>query len=77
MLRTIESIGTDASPAIPAIITALDDPDPPNRRLAAELLGRFGRPAASAQPALRRLLDDPDPDVRRAASDALLNIEER
>jgi HEAT repeat protein len=76
-LRAIESIGSGASPAIPAITQTLNDSDHMVRQQAARLLGRFGPAAAQATTALRRALQDPEPEVRRAASDALLNIEGR
>jgi HEAT repeat protein len=74
VIHTIEGIGTDARPVIPALAAALTASDPRVRQAVAGALGKFGPDAAEAEPALRRALEDDNPDVRIAASDALLRI---
>jgi HEAT repeat protein len=74
IMSALESIGTEARPAIADLIRVLNDPDIRARQKAAEVLGRFGPAAASAEPALRKALDNESPEVRRAAGEALLTI---
>jgi HEAT repeat protein len=40
-LRTLQGLGVEAEPAIPALRAALDDPDARVRRLAGEVLGKL------------------------------------
>jgi len=70
-LRRLERLGARASPAVPALITGLTDPDPAIRREIAEVLGRIGPTANQAVPALTTALKDPERDVRAAAARAL------
>ncbi|MBA2955424.1 hypothetical protein GON03_13890 [Nocardioides sp. MAH-18] len=61
-------------PAVPRLITLLDDPDPHHRAAAVRLIGLLGSAAAEADelPALLpALLRDMSADVRAAAADAL------
>jgi HEAT repeat protein len=79
ILHTVEGIGTDAAPALAAVARELNirqEPDPRVRRIAAEVLGRFGRLAAPYEGALRQALSDYDESVRRAASAAMLSLKE-
>ena len=63
-----DALGRIGAAAVPALITALRDPDPAVRLKAVEVLGRMGDDAAAAVPDLIKLLDDPDPEVRKAAA---------
>jgi hypothetical protein len=63
-----DALGRIGAAAVPALVTALRDPDPAVRLKAVEVLGRMGDDAAAAVPDLIKLLDDPDPDVRKAAT---------
>ncbi len=72
--------GAPAQRALPQVLSALTDPDVRVRRMAAETLGRLGRPAddGSAQRALvalRRALSDEDAEVRMSAAEAMLSID--
>jgi HEAT repeat protein len=60
-----------AAKAVPVLIEALEEPDPPTRLHAAESLGLLGPLAADAADALKKLQDDPDEEVRAAAAKAL------
>ncbi|MCK9298909.1 MAG: HEAT repeat domain-containing protein [Methanoculleus sp.] len=58
--------------ALPALLTALDDPDPRIRMWAAYTLGMIGD--VGAAPALMEALEDTDPGVVRWAAAALRRI---
>ena len=58
-LDRLAKFGTLAAPAIPDLISALDDPEPKMRARAAYLLGSIGPAAKEAVPALIRLLRNP------------------
>jgi HEAT repeat protein len=74
-MRALRAVGTGAKSAIPDIgQTLATDPEATVRRVAAEVLGGFGKDASSQAPILRDHLDDVDPEVRRNASEALLKI---
>jgi HEAT repeat protein len=62
------------SPAVPALITALHDPDRNLRWYAASVLGDLGTEAAPAVPALTSALHDEDSEVRLYAILALGNL---
>jgi len=51
------SLGPDAESAAPALLDALQDPDPYVQSVAAEVVPQVGTPAADAVPALAVLLD--------------------
>lgn len=61
-------------PAVPALVEALQSPDPNLRQQAADTLARIGPAASTAVPALTALLDDPDPRVKKSAVRALGQI---
>jgi len=61
------SLGSDAEPAVPALVDAFRHADADVRRGAARALGEIGPPAVHA---LRRALDDPNVEVRRNAVEA-------
>lgn len=69
-----DSLGRMGAAAVPNLITALQDPNPSVRALAARVLARIGPEAVIAVPALTQLLEDSDADVRRAATRALGQI---
>jgi HEAT repeat protein len=73
-LHALEGIGRAAQPAIPAIIKALQAPEPVVRKTAAIVLGKFGPSAREAGTALQMAMQDSDAEVRQAAGDALLAI---
>ena len=54
-----------------ALVTALADPDPDTRRLAAALLGRAGALRPDERQRLATLVDDPSPGVRAEVAAAL------
>lgn len=60
-----------AAKAVPVLIEALEEPDPPTRLHAAEALRLLGPLAGDAAGALKRLENDPDEGVREAAAKAL------
>jgi HEAT repeat protein len=65
------NMGTKAAPAVPSLVSTLDDPDPKIRSAAAYALGGIGADAESAVPKLVTHLSDQDPDVRAASAQAL------
>jgi HEAT repeat protein len=67
-------LGSQAAPAVPALIETLEDPEPVVRREAAFTLGAIGPEADEAVPALIELLEDEDQDVQHAACYALGKI---
>jgi HEAT repeat protein len=74
-MRALRAVGSNAQSAIPDIgQTLATDPEATVRRVAAEVLGGFGKDASSQAPILRDRLDDVDPEVRRNASESLLKI---
>jgi HEAT repeat protein len=62
---------------LPALVTAVRDPDPRVRQWAAWALGRVGRRGKAAVPALTALLQDEDDKVRETAAKALARIDPR
>ena len=58
-------MGTDA---VPALIQALQNPDPEVRLSTARVLGQIGEGAVDAVPALIQLLQDEDETVRGGAN---------
>ena len=76
-IQAIGDLGTDARPAVPALITVLKRDDASTRAKAAWALGQVGPSARLAIPALRGLASsDSNPHVREAAQSALLRIEQ-
>jgi len=69
-----DALGRIGSAAVPALVQALQSPDPQVRRKGIEVLGRMGREAADAVPALVPLLDDPDPTIRKTTARTLGQI---
>jgi len=69
-----DALGRIGAAAVPALVTALRDPEPSVRLKAVEVLGRMGDDAQGAVPDLIRLLDDSDADVRKAATRTLGRI---
>ena len=65
----LAALGRDA---LPALLSALGDPDPRLRMWAAYTLGMIGD--AGAAPALMEALEDTDPGVARWAAAALRSI---
>ncbi len=71
-VEVLENMGTDAAPAIPALVERLSDPDRFVRWAAVRTLGRLApRLPDQVVPAAARLLDDDDLDVQVAAAGAL------
>lgn len=71
-IDALENLGEEATPAGPALLQALADPDPFVRWSAARTLGRLrGVDAGKVVGGLRPLLGDRDLDVRLAAAGAL------
>jgi hypothetical protein len=61
--------------AAPVLLVLLRDHDPRVRLIAAEGLGRIGKPARTAIPALVETLEDEDLEVSNEAEDALFRID--
>ncbi|HVS75558.1 MAG TPA: HEAT repeat domain-containing protein [Steroidobacteraceae bacterium] len=64
----------DLRPALPALLTALQDSDPGVRAWAAQDISDMGEAAAIAVPRLRAMLRSPDPGSRGSACNALGRI---
>jgi HEAT repeat protein len=74
--KTIKELTAIGQPAVPALATALHDPDCRTRRAAAEILGRIGPAARDAVPALMDALPRP-PNSRvcgRAAESGPIDV---
>jgi HEAT repeat protein len=71
----LDQFGTEASPAIPALLKAVADPEKVVRCLALQMLGRMGRrldeKRADAVPVILKATDDASLEVRVAALEAL------
>ena len=59
-----QALAETGTPAVPALIQALDDKDPTTVRLAAQALGEIGPEAKDAVPGLTRALGSKDVEVR-------------
>ncbi|MUG95287.1 HEAT repeat domain-containing protein [Scytonema sp. UIC 10036] len=70
----IDDLVTVGKPAIPALITALQDRDPQVRASAAIILGQMGPNAGEAAPAILQAIGDKDPAVRSSAVQAIQKI---
>jgi HEAT repeat protein len=78
IMETIQGIGTDARPALPAVAWILRNRELPSnvRVVAARTLGRFGPLANGQLKDLREVMTtDPDDELRQAASLAVLSID--
>jgi HEAT repeat protein len=67
-------LGTMATPAVPALVALVNDPDPGVRATAVSVLVQFGPEAQAAVPALLKCLNDPRSWVRTEAMLCLGNI---
>ncbi|MGB8701759.1 MAG: HEAT repeat domain-containing protein [Thermosynechococcaceae cyanobacterium] len=73
-LEAADALINIGTPALPALVTALQSPDPNLRWHAATVLGDLGPEAASAVPDLMVALQDTDPQVRLYTTLALGNL---
>ena len=73
-VKLLGTIGADASPAVPALIDALHDPESRTRAQVAKALGRIGPGASVAVPALTEMTKDEWWYVRENAAVALGKI---
>jgi HEAT repeat protein len=73
-VHTLEVIGPDAKPAVPALIERLPDPSPAVRDATTSALRAIGTDVKSAGPALANLLRDPDRIVRIGAAKTLIHL---
>jgi HEAT repeat protein len=67
-------MGPAAKSAVPALIAALDDPDPVVRFPVCIALREIGPDAKEAVPALTKALDDRNDDVAAMARKAIITI---
>ena len=70
----VAHLGTNAGPALSAVLSCLNDTNLNIRNYAIAALGQMRGEAASAVPALTRLLDDPDAGVRALTVQSLRYI---
>lgn len=73
----IDYLASVGKPAVPALITALQDSDAQVRSSAAITLGKIGAVASEAIPALMRLADDKDATVGSQAFQAIAKIDKK
>ena len=71
---SIGFIGQHPDMSVPALATALKDPNALVRENAVEALGKFGTNSLSASNAIRALTNDPARGVRRAATNTLKQL---
>lgn len=71
----IDYLATVGKPAVPALITALEDSDPQVRASAAIILGKIGPAATQAVPVLLRVMKDKEETVRFQAVQAVTKID--
>jgi HEAT repeat protein len=72
----ISGMGPAAAPAVPALIKALDDPEPTVRFPVLVALGEIGPPAKAAVPKLKQMMDEEiNDEIAAAARRALKRIE--
>ena len=70
----LSGMGPEAKAAVPALIAALDDPEPTVRFPVCIALGEIGPEAREAVPALTKALDDRNDDVAAMARKAIIKI---
>ena len=72
----ISGMGPDAAPAVPALIKALDDPEPTVRFPVLVALGEIGPAAKAAVPRLKQMMDEEiNDEIAAAAKRALKRIQ--
>jgi hypothetical protein len=72
----ISGMGPAAAPAVPALITALDDPDPAVRFPVTVALGEIGPAAKAAVPRLKKMMEEEmNDEIAAAAKRALRRIQ--
>ena len=71
----LRDLGSQAQPAIPALIQACDDPEVRVRICCVRALGRIGPAASNAIPRLQAMLKDESSMVQQAATEAIQRIE--
>jgi hypothetical protein len=72
----IASLGPAAKPAVPALIQALDDPDPAVRFPVTVALGEIGPDAAAAVPRLKQMMfEEINDEIAAAARRAIRHIQ--
>jgi len=72
----ISGMGPAAAAAVPALITALDDPDPTVRFPVTVALGEIGPAAKAAVPRLKKMMEeDMNDEIASAAKRALRRIQ--
>jgi len=71
VIRDVGGMGENGDWAVPALTSLLSHEAPQVRSLAAQSLGRIGKPAASARSALERAMHDKNAAVQDAARRAL------
>src|SRR5262249_28898385 len=76
-VRALSNVGPVVPEVVPALISALEDPDAGVRSHAALALLKFGPEAKEAIPALEEAQSDSDESVRTAAARALEKIQAR
>ena len=74
VLRALGGFGEDATPALGAVVAALDDSNAQVRSAAAWALSQIGPKGGAAVPALAKALSDPSPRTRVLAALALKTI---
>ena len=72
----ISGMGPDAAPAVPALIKALEDPEPTVRFPVLVALGEIGPAAKAAVPKLKQMMDEEiNDEIAAAAKRALRRIQ--
>lgn len=69
--KALREMKAEATPAVPALVKALDDEHDTVRRSVCNALREIGRPAKTAVPKLISLLDDANEDISSSAAFAL------
>ena len=72
----IASLGPEAKPAVPALIEALDDPDPTVRFPVTVALGEIGQDAVAAVPRLKQMMfEEINDEIAAGARRAIRHIQ--